>query len=124
MREALAVELGIKLEHPDAPVDALLDVGIPAGVVLQPERWFVAQEIKEEEQGVRVTGQSDLRGGAMCEARPRNPLQQHVRVAGDDCAGGFRTHASRFRSDFFAFGMVSFFFHPNKPTELYQHGIV
>ena len=65
--QALAVELGVALEHLHAPVDALLDVGVPARVVLEAERGLVAEMIQEEEQGVGIAGQPDLRGRAVGE---------------------------------------------------------
>ena len=68
------MQLLVLLEQPQAPRDALLEVGVPGGVVLQPERRPAVQVIEEEEHRVRIARQPDLRRGDVREHGQRHAI--------------------------------------------------
>ena len=73
----LAEQLLVLVDELHAPVDALFDVRVPGGVVLEPERRVLAEVIEEEEERVRILGEPHLRRDvcAKSASATRSPFQ-------------------------------------------------
>ena len=72
--EPRAIQLFVEVEHLDTPVDAFLDVGVPAGVVFETKRWLLAEIIEEEEERIGVPREPDLGRRPVREKREGDPL--------------------------------------------------
>ena len=68
------MQLLVALDQAQAPVDAELEVRVPGRVVLEAERRLLVEVIEEEEEGVRILGQPDLRRGDVREERQRDAV--------------------------------------------------
>ena len=59
------MELFVALDHPQAPVDGELEVGVPGRVVLDAERRRLTEMIEEEEETI-----GDISRGVQVDGRP------------------------------------------------------
>ena len=80
----LAVDFLVAFDQPQAPVDAQLEVGVPGGLVLDAERRRLVEMVEEEEEGVRILGEPDLRRGDVREQRQRDPVVVPAQRVADD----------------------------------------
>ena len=67
-------DLLVFLDHPQAPVDPALDVRVPRPVVRQAKRRLPVEMVEEEEEGVGIARQADLRRRDVGEQREGDPV--------------------------------------------------